>query len=114
MTERATVPRVPALLDALVRDGHISDRQAVEAFVLARQGETELPLHIRVLAGIAAVIACACFIGFLWKIGLIDYDEPAGMLLIGPAFIVVAIVLNRITACPRRPLAAFCFKHRLP
>lgn len=48
------MPRVPALLDALARDGHIPDRQALEAFVLARQGETELPLLIRVLVGIAA------------------------------------------------------------
>ena len=113
MTERATMPRVPALLDALVRDGHISDRQAVEAFVLARQGETELPLHIRVLAGIAAVIACACFIGFLWKIGLIDYDEPAGMLLIGPAFIVVAIVLNRIPGVSQATVGSFLLQASL-
>ena len=69
MTDRTTMPRVPALLDALARDGHIRDRQALETFVLARQGETQLPLHIRVLVGIAAVIACACFIGFLWKSG---------------------------------------------
>lgn len=113
MTERATMPRVPALLDALARDGHISDRQAVEAFVLARQGETELPLHIRVFAGIAAVIACACFIGFLWKIGLIDYDEPASMLLIGPAFIVAAIVLNRIPGVSQATVGSFLLQASL-
>ena len=113
MTERATMHRVPALLDALARDGHISNRQAVEAFVLARQGETPLPLHIRVLAGIAAVIACACFIGFLWKIGLIDYDEPAGMLLIGPAFIVAAIVLNRIPGVSQATVGSFLLQASL-
>lgn len=113
MTERATMHRVPALLDALARDGHISDRQAVEAFVLARQGETELPLPIRVLAGIAAVIACACFLGFLWKIGLIDYDEPAGMLLIGPAFIVAAIVLNRIPGVSQATVGSFLLQASL-
>ncbi|MDE0659229.1 MAG: DUF4401 domain-containing protein [Gammaproteobacteria bacterium] len=113
MTDRATMHRVPALLGALARDGHISDRQAVEAFVLARQGETELPLHIRVLAGIAAVIACACFVGFLWKLGLIDYDEPAGMLLIGPAFIVAAIILNRIPGVSQATVGSFLLQASL-
>ena len=113
MTERTTMPRVPALLDALARDGHIPDRQALETFVLARQGETELPLLIRVLVGIAAVIACACFIGFLWKIGLIDYDEPAGMLVSGPVFIVAAIVLNRVPGVSRPTIGSFLMQASL-
>ena len=93
----STTHRVPALLDALARDGHVADRQALETFVLARQGETELALHIRFLVGIAAVIACACFVGFLWQVGLIDNDEPSSMLIGGGAFIVAAIVLNRVS-----------------
>ena len=113
MTERTAMPRVPALLDALAREGHVPDRQALETFVLARQGETELPLHIRVLVGVAAVIACACFIGFLWKIGLIDYDEPAGMLAIGPVFIVAAIVLNRVSGVSRAIIGSFLLQASL-
>jgi len=113
MTERPTMPRVPALLDALARDGHIPDRETLETFVLARQGETELPLHIRVLVGIAALIACACFIGFLWKIGVIDYDEPVGMLVSGPVFIVAAIVLNRVSGVSRATIGSFLLQASL-
>lgn len=107
MADPTTTLRVTALLDALARDGHIADRQALETFVLARQGETELPLHVRVLVGIAAVIACACFMGFLWKIGLIDYDEPAGMLVSGPVFIVAAILMIRMAGTAQTALGSF-------
>ena len=107
MADPTTTLRVPALLDALVRDGHISDRPALETFVLARQGETELPLHVRVLVGIAAVIACACFMGFLWKVGLIDFEEPSGMLVSGPVFIVAAIILSRVAGTAQTTLGSF-------
>lgn len=107
MTDRTTMPRLPALLDALARDGHISDRQALETFVLARQGETELPLHIRVLVGIAAVIACVCFVGFLWQIGLIDYAEPSSMIIIGGVLIGTAIVLNRTVGTAQARFGSF-------
>ena len=113
MTERTTMPRVPALLDALARDGHIADRQALERFVLAHQGESELPLHIRVLVGIAAVIACACFIGFLWKVGLIDTDEPAGMLVSGAVFVVAAIMLNRVSSMSPAIIGSFLIQASL-
>ena len=107
------MPRVPALFDALARDGHIPDRSAFERFVLARQGEPELPLHIRVLVGIAAVIACACFAGFLWKVGLIDYDEPARMLVGGGAIIVAAIFLNRMSGVPQVTIGSFLLQASL-
>ena len=107
MADRTPRPRVPALLDALARDGHIPDRQALEMFVLARRGATELPLHIRVLVGVAAVIACACFTGFLWKTGLIDYAEPSGMLVSGSTFIVVAIILNRMPGVSGATIGSF-------
>ena len=80
---------------------------------MARQDETELPLHIRVLAGIAALIACVCFIGFLWKVGLIDYDEPAGMLVSGSVFVVVAIVLNRMPGVSQAAIGSFLLQAAL-
>ena len=101
-----TTHRVPALLDALAQGGHVEDRQAVETFVLARQGETELALHIRFLVGIAAVIACACFVGFLWQVGLIDIDEPTTLLISGGAFIVAAIVLNRVSGTAQTAISS--------
>ena len=113
MTDRTTMPRLPALLDALARDGHISDRQALETFVLARQGETELPLLVRVLVGIAAVIACVCFVGFLWQIGLIDDEEPSGMIIIGGVFIVAVIVLNRTSGTAQATFGSFLLQASL-
>ena len=107
MADRPTTLRVPALLDALARDGHISDRSALETFVLARQGETDFPLHVRVLVGIAGVIVCLCFIGFLWEVGLIDFDEPSGMLVSGPVFIVAAVVLSRVAGTAQTALGSF-------
>ncbi|MCE2462154.1 MAG: DUF4401 domain-containing protein, partial [Pseudomonadales bacterium] len=106
MTDSMTTHRVPALLDALARGGHVEDRQAVETFVLARQGESELALHIRFLVGIAAVIACACFVGFLWQVGLIDIDEPTTLLISGGAFIVAAIVLNRVSGTAQTAISS--------
>ena len=97
MANHMSTHRVPALLDALDRDGHIEDRPVVEAFVLERQGETELPLQFRVLIGVGAAIAAACFIVFLHEIDLIDFNDTPGMLPTGLVFIATAIGLNRLS-----------------
>ena len=97
MANHMSTHRVPALLDALDRDGHIEDRPALEAFVLERQGETELPLQFRVLIGVGAAIAAACFIVFLVTVNLIDFDDEPGMLPTGLVFIAAAIGLNRLS-----------------
>lgn len=107
MSDRMTPQRVPALLDALAGSGHITDRQALETFLLARQGETDLPLHIRVLVGAGAVIACVCFIAFLVQIELIDFDDHFSLLVGGLAFVAAAIGLNRLPATARAIAGSF-------
>ena len=106
MPSRITMPRVPALLDSLVRDGHIEDRPALETFVLARQGTTELPLYIRVLVGVGAAIASVCFIAFLNEANLIDFGTPRSA-LIGLGFIAAAIGLHRLSGTAQTIAGSF-------
>ena len=88
--------RVPALFDRLAREGYVDDRPTLESFVLARQGEAELPLHIRVLIGVGAAIASVCFIGFLLAANLIDYSDMRSLFLSGLVFMAAAIGLHRL------------------
>ena len=97
MTDRTITHRVPAMLDALARDGHIEDRPALERFVLARQEETGLPLHLRVLIGIGAVIASVCLVGFLNVVGLISFDDWTRTLFAGLISMAAAAGLIRLT-----------------
>ena len=110
MAEHMTTHRVPALLDSLTRDGHIDDRPAVEAFLLARQGATELPLYMRILVGIGATIASACFIVFLFTVELIDLDDPRSMLLSGLVLIAGAIGLLRLAGTAQNIAGSFCLQ----
>ena len=99
--------RVPALLDSLDRDGHIEDRPALETFVVARQGATELPLYIRVLIGVGAAIASGCFIGFLIAIDLVDFTDSRSLLGFGSGFIAVAIGLHRLSGAAQTIAGSF-------
>ena len=94
---RMTAQRASALLDLLAGKGHVDDRAAVEAFVLARQGETELPLYMRVLMGVGAALASVFFIGFLAAADLIQFDSPRGLFIAGLVFIAAAIGLHRLS-----------------
>ena len=97
MPSPPTTHRVPALLDWLARDGHVDDRPALVSFVLARQGETELPLYIRVLIGVGAAICSGCFIGFLLAANLIDFGDTRSLFLSGLVFMAAAIGLHRLS-----------------
>ena len=107
MPSHMTTRRIPELFDRLDRDGHIEDRPAVEAFVLERQGETELPLYIRVLIGVGAAIAAAFFIVFLLTVDLIDFNDAPGMLPTGLVFVAAAIGLNRLSGTARTVANSF-------
>ena len=97
MPSQMTAHRVPALLERLSRDGHVDDRPALESFVLSRQGETELPLYIRVLIGVGAAICSVCFIGFLLAANLIDFNDTGSLFTSGLVFIAAAIGLHRLS-----------------
>ena len=107
MPSRITMHRVPALLDSLARAGHIEDRPAVETFVLARQGATELPLYIRLLIGVGAIIASVCFVAFLSETNFIDFGNPRSELIFGLGFIAAAIGLHRLSGTARTIPSSF-------
>ncbi|TQV80518.1 DUF4401 domain-containing protein [Denitrobaculum tricleocarpae] len=84
------------LLRALSAKGFVeSGDQELESFVLAQQQETELPLYIRALVGVGAFIASICLIGLV-ALGL-SVDENEDFLIIGLAFVALAIVLQKFS-----------------
>ena len=92
-----TTHSASAMLDVLGGNGHIDDRADIEAFVLARQGEIELPLYLRVLIGVGAALSSVCFIGVLLAAGIVEFSHAASLFIWGLVFMAAAIGLQRLS-----------------
>lgn len=71
------------------------DQAALEAFTINQQLAHELPLYLRVLAGVGALIASLCFIGFLNAAHIISFSSESGLIFWGILFIGGAIFLAK-------------------
>ena len=74
---------------ALVQSGD----EALEDFVLEQQREKELPLYLRALVGIGAVITSLCLIGLV-ALGL-EINSEEGFIVSGLIFVGMAILLQK-------------------
>lgn len=90
-------PSAADLLAAWERDGLIPPeaRPALTAELLRDRGEAGLPLHLKILVGIGAVLAALCFIGFLFAAGLVDFEARAALIVWGLLFIGLGLLLGR-------------------
>lgn len=66
----------------------------LEQFVTNRDHGTELPLYLRALVGVGALIALLCFIGFLTVAGLVNFESEPGLAFWGLVFIAGAVLLD--------------------
>ena len=96
-----------AMLDVLGGNGHIDEQAIVEAFVLSRQGQIELPLYIRVLVGVGAAFSSVCFIGVLFVSGAVDFNDAAGLIMSGVLFMAAAIGLQRLSGAEPTVIGSF-------
>jgi hypothetical protein len=71
-----------------------NEQSRLETFAISRISEHELPLYMRLLIGLGAIITAFCFIGFLTAAGLIDVKQAGGLIIWGVLFIAGAISLS--------------------
>jgi hypothetical protein len=69
------------------------EQSRLETFAISRISQHELPLYMRALIGLGAIIAAFCFTGFLAAAGLIDVKQAGGLIIWGVLFIAGAILL---------------------
>ena len=105
--QHVTTRSASAMLDVMSGNGHIEDRADVEAFVLSRQGEIELPLYLRILVGVGAALSSVCFIGVLLAAGIVDFSHPASLILAGLLFMAAAIGLQRFSGAEPTVIGSF-------
>jgi uncharacterized membrane protein len=103
MSSYLTQLSVGELLQQLRARQLIWPAQELEIGQFLRQQEPEeLPLYLRGLAGIGAVIAALCFIAFLVVSRLIDFTAPGGLMLWGILFISSAIGSAQVVTNPNK------------
>ena len=90
MSKYMTKINAGQLLKALQEAGMIDSKKSVklEKFIQAQQQKQELPLYLRILLGISALIASLCFIGFLIISEIISVNSKAllwGLIFVGGA-----------------------------
>lgn len=97
MAEYLTNMHAGNLLTALEDARHItpSDRRDLGAAIQADCRESELPLYLRVLAGVGAFIASLCILGFLGMSKLIDFSHAQETIAWGAIFIALGVLLAR-------------------
>lgn len=83
------------LLSHLTEKKLLDNSENCANFILSGLQEQELPLYLRVLAGVGAFIASLCFIGFLSIAGIISFKSEAELITWGLIFAVGAIGLQR-------------------
>ena len=105
--QHMTARSASAMLDMLSGNGHIEEPAVVEAFVLSRQGRTELPLYLRVLAGVGAAFSSVWFIGVLFLTGSVDFNDAIGLIMSGLLFMAVGIGLQRVSGAEPTVIGSF-------
>lgn len=93
-----TISSADDLLRAWAAAGHLGseDRERAANVIISAWQARELPVYSRVIIGVGALIAAACFIGFLHAAGLVDWQSPRGLILWGLALAAAAVTLDRV------------------
>lgn len=116
MSRYLTCLNAQTVVDRLRKQGHVDDNGArnISETVQKLSAERELPVYLRILSGIGAVIATGCLMGFLGITGVISLKSAVECLLWGTLFIANAIVLlrraekSRVTANSFLMQLSFC------
>ncbi|MEZ0261624.1 MAG: DUF4401 domain-containing protein [Alphaproteobacteria bacterium] len=95
MSRFLTCLNAQTVVDRLHKKGLVDEKGAQEigATVQKLSAERELPVYLRILSGIGAVIATGCLMGFLGITGVISLKSSIECVLWGTLFIANAIVL---------------------
>jgi hypothetical protein len=88
------------LLSTLEKTGHTPPErhERLASSIQVGYGEPELPIYLRILAGIGAFIASLCLMGFLSLSHLIDFNSGMEMIAWGVMFVTGGIALSRLAA----------------
>lgn len=97
MSKYITNIKAGQLLEELQNVGMIEPSAFTKSgqFIQAQQQEKELPLYLRILVGIGALIAAPCFIEFLRFSKIIRFNSEAGLIFWGLIFVGGALFLAR-------------------
>lgn len=97
MAEYLTDMNAGNLLTALQDARQITpdDRKALASDIQNLARETELPLYLRVLAGVGAFIASLCILGFLGVSRIIDFQNGLETLFWAAIFITAGVLLAK-------------------
>lgn len=95
MSKYHTAMNAQNVLDACNQAGVIppADNNKLTQFIFAQQSVTEVPLSLRIIAGVGAFIAAFFFIGFLSISKIINFDSEGSLIIWGMLFIGGAIGL---------------------
>lgn len=93
MTDTSNTRSAANLLSNLSNAG-FPPTEGTEAFILNQQGEKPLPVYVRILVGVGALISAICFVGFLAISGLI-FDGGPSLVFWSLIFLGLAIWLMR-------------------
>jgi len=96
------------LLDSLETEGFADNRKEIMQFLIARKGEKEMPLYLRILLGVGAFISSLCLIGFLVAAEIISFRSEVELNIWGIFFIIAAVVLQR-TSGQKEDSVKHCF-----
>ena len=97
MSRFLTCLNAQTVIDRLRKTGHVDDAvvKNIGDTIQKLSAERELPVYLRILSGIGALIATVCLMGFLGITGVISLKSGIECVLWGALFIANAIVLLR-------------------
>lgn len=97
MSRFLTCLNAQTVIDRLRKTGHVDDAgvKNIGDTIQKLSAERELPVYLRILSGIGALIATVCLMGFLGITGVISLKSGVECVLWGALFIANAIVLLR-------------------
>jgi hypothetical protein len=96
MSRYMTQYHAKQLLEALASKGFTTDN-TIRDFMIKQQQQNNLPLSLKIIAGIGACIASLCFIGFLSVAGIVQFQNETGMIIWSILFIAAAMGLQYIS-----------------
>jgi len=97
MGKNPTQYNAASLIEELDKEGLI-DRPMVEGFLKQENIEVDLPVYLRILAAIGALISAVFFYGFLAAAGLIDLNSEVQLFIWGLVLVAIAIVMSKKTS----------------
>lgn len=91
----------------LSNQGHLQVNSDLIDFIIAQKQEKEMPLYLKVLIGIGALIASICFIVFLAEANIINFNDEFSLTAWGFMFVVAAIALQRFAGSSGTSIHSF-------